>query len=47
MSCDDGLVMQLHTGVQRDYDPHMFDAFGPDPASTSRSTVYSTGCGRC
>ncbi|MCB2177970.1 MAG: glucuronate isomerase [Actinomycetales bacterium] len=30
MSCDDGLVMQLHTGVLRDYDPAVLAARGPD-----------------
>jgi glucuronate isomerase len=30
MSCDDGLVMQLHPGVHRNYDTAVFEAFGPD-----------------
>jgi glucuronate isomerase len=30
MSCDDGLVMQLHPGVHRNYDSEVFRAFGPD-----------------
>jgi glucuronate isomerase len=30
MSCDDGLVMQVHPGVHRDYDTRIHDAFGPD-----------------
>jgi glucuronate isomerase len=30
MSCDDGLVMQLHAGVLRDYDTATFARFGPD-----------------
>ncbi len=30
MSCDDGLVMQLHPGVSRDYFPDASDRFGPD-----------------
>ncbi|MGS2618712.1 glucuronate isomerase [Micromonospora sp. LZ34] len=30
MSCDDGLVMQIHPGVLRDHDPAVHAAFGPD-----------------
>ncbi|HXW33162.1 MAG TPA: glucuronate isomerase [Acidimicrobiales bacterium] len=30
MSCEDGLVMQLHTGVWRNYDIATFAQFGPD-----------------
>ncbi|MEU4482203.1 glucuronate isomerase [Micromonospora sp. NPDC023966] len=30
MSCDDGLVMQIHPGVLRDYDPDIHAAFGSD-----------------
>ena len=30
MSCDDGLVMQLHPGVLRDHDPAMLAVNGPD-----------------
>ncbi len=30
MSCDDGLVMQLHPGVLRDHHPAFHAAFGPD-----------------
>jgi glucuronate isomerase len=30
MSCEDGLVMQIHPGVLRDHDPRMLDEFGPD-----------------
>ena len=30
MSCADGLVMQLHPGVLRDYDKAVYVAFGPD-----------------
>ncbi len=30
MSADDGLVMQLHAGSRRNYDPGVFDAFGAD-----------------
>jgi glucuronate isomerase len=30
MSVDDGLVMQLHPGVARDYSPEEFARFGPD-----------------
>jgi glucuronate isomerase len=30
MSCDDGLVMQIHPGVLRDYDAAIHAAFGPD-----------------
>jgi glucuronate isomerase len=30
MSCDDGLVMQLHPGVLRNYDRTIFDTHGPD-----------------
>jgi glucuronate isomerase len=30
MSCDDGLVMQLHPGVHRNYSPDIHDRFGPD-----------------
>lgn len=30
MSCEDGLVMQLHPGVLRDHDPRRFATFGPD-----------------
>lgn len=30
MSCDDGLVMQLHTGVWRNHDQEAFARFGPD-----------------
>lgn len=30
MSAEDGLVMQLHPGVLRDYDPGVFAARGPD-----------------
>ena len=30
MSCDDGLVMQVHPGVHRNYDTRIHDAFGPD-----------------
>ncbi|WP_084105769.1 glucuronate isomerase [Demequina sp. NBRC 110056] len=30
MSCEDGLVMQLHPGVLRDYDPRVFAERGPD-----------------
>lgn len=39
MSCEDGLVMQLHVGVLRDHDPGFRDAYGSDrgfdiPAAT-------------
>ena len=39
MSCEDGLVMQLHAGVHRDYDPGVYERFGADvgfdiPAAT-------------
>lgn len=30
MSCDDGLVMQIHPGVLRDHDPEIHAAFGSD-----------------
>jgi len=30
MAADDGMVMQLHIGVVRDYDPATAQAFGPD-----------------
>ncbi len=30
MAADDGMVMQLHVGVVRDYDPAAAQAFGPD-----------------
>jgi glucuronate isomerase len=30
MSCEDGLVMQLHPGVLRDHDPEVLRRFGPD-----------------
>ncbi|MEV0157142.1 glucuronate isomerase [Micromonospora sp. NPDC050686] len=30
MSCDDGLVMQIHPGVLRDHDPAIHRAFGSD-----------------
>lgn len=30
MSCDDSLVMQIHPGVLRDYDPTIHAAFGSD-----------------
>lgn len=30
MSCEDGLVMQLHTGVLRDHDPRIREAHGSD-----------------
>jgi glucuronate isomerase len=30
MACDDGLVMQLHPGVERDHHDGMFRAAGPD-----------------
>jgi glucuronate isomerase len=30
MSCDDGLVMQIHPGVLRDHDPAIHAVFGPD-----------------
>jgi glucuronate isomerase len=30
MSCDDGLVMQIHPGVLRDYDPWMLEHYGAD-----------------
>jgi len=30
MSCDDGLVMQLHPGVERNYDDAAHETFGPD-----------------
>ncbi len=30
MSCEDGLVMQLHPGVLRDHDPAIFREYGPD-----------------
>ncbi|MBQ0895737.1 glucuronate isomerase [Micromonospora sp. U56] len=30
MSCDDGLVMQIHPGVLRDHDPEVHAAFGSD-----------------
>lgn len=30
MSCEDGLVMQLHPGVLRDHDPGIRAAYGPD-----------------
>jgi glucuronate isomerase len=30
MSCDDGLVMTLHPGVRRNYDPDTFARYGPD-----------------
>lgn len=30
MSVDDGMVMQLHTGSLRNYDPAIFKQFGPD-----------------
>ena len=30
MSCDDGLVMQVHPGVHRNYDTRIHDTFGPD-----------------
>jgi glucuronate isomerase len=30
MSIDDGLVMQLHPGSQRNHNPHVFNAFGRD-----------------
>ena len=30
MSCEDGMVMQLHPGVLRDYDPRVFAERGPD-----------------
>ena len=30
MSCEDGLVMQLHVGAHRNHNPLIFDRFGPD-----------------
>jgi glucuronate isomerase len=30
MSCEDGLVMQVHPGVLRDHDARVHEAFGPD-----------------
>ncbi len=30
MALDDGLVMQLHTGVVRNHSPHMLDSYGTD-----------------
>ncbi len=30
MSCDDGLVMQLHIGSWRNHNPHIYSAYGPD-----------------
>src|SRR5690606_38790580 len=30
MSCDDGLVMQLHPGIQRDHDPSIRATYGSD-----------------
>lgn len=30
MSAEDGLVMQLHVGVERNHNPGLFKAFGPD-----------------
>lgn len=30
MSCEDGLVMQIHTGVFRNYNPHVNHLFGKD-----------------
>ena len=30
MSCDDGLVMQLHCGAYRDHNRELFEKFGPD-----------------
>ena len=30
MSCDDGLVMQVHPGVHRNYDTAVHEGFGPD-----------------
>lgn len=30
MSCEDGMVMQFHPGVLRDYDPRVFAERGPD-----------------
>jgi glucuronate isomerase len=30
MSCDDGLVMQIHPGVLRNHDPAIHERFGPD-----------------
>ncbi len=44
MSCDDGLVMQLHPGVHRNYDRDLYAKFGPDvggdiPARTDYTSV--------
>jgi glucuronate isomerase len=30
MSCEDGLVMQIHPGVYRNYDQNLFEVFGAD-----------------
>ena len=36
MSVDDGLVMQLHPGSDRNHNQQVFERFGPDRAATSR-----------
>ena len=30
MSCEDGLVMQIHPGSLRDHDPRLFERYGPN-----------------
>jgi glucuronate isomerase len=42
MSCDDGLVMQIHPGVLRDHDPAVRAAYGPDQGfDISVATEYT------
>jgi glucuronate isomerase len=44
MSCDDGLVMQLHAGVHRNYDGRAHEAFGPDVGfDIPAPTGYASG----
>jgi glucuronate isomerase len=43
MACDDGLVMQLHVGVVRDYDPATHARYGSDVGQDfSVATEYTT-----
>ena len=44
MSVDDGLVMQLHPGVQRDHSDEVYTTFGPDNGyDIPRAVDYTRG----
>ena len=51
MSCDDGLVMQLHIGSLRDYNRVLAGRFGPDIGADipgrDRLDAWPTAPARC